>query len=170
MSDDDLPLFRSLVEPEPRRTHTRPRRIVFQSYYDWPQDWDRTNPAFDGLSEELKDIICDEDVTMTMVRDLWDVLSNGEAHYVHVVIAALEQRSWFPPKLARSSKERLVRKIFDTGVARGYPFCSGNYGYCIGDSQELFAAGERQHRFARGAAAKAEAFTRLAKVVKLRGD
>ncbi len=143
--------------------------IEFRSAYNlWPRPWTRDNPAFIGLREETINVICDDTINDAMVKALWRVLDDGDPHYGHDVIRQLETEAWFPEGLSRSSKERFVRKIFDTGVARGYPLCSGNYGYAIGDADMLDAAAKRERALERGAGNKAEAFERVAVAIRKR--
>lgn len=141
----------------------RPRPARFESVYEWwPHEWRRDNPMFDGLRDELKDVICDTTITVEMMRDLWDALADGAWHYAHELIARFEFAPWWKPGTARSTKERFLRKILDTAVARGYPLCSGNLGYAIADADMLREAAKRERALERGAGDKADAFERLA--------
>jgi len=148
-------------DPEPRKTARE-----FRSVYNlWPRPWTPDNPAFIGLSKETIDVICDDTINDRMIRALWELLQDGEPRHAYDVIRHLENESWWKPGLSRSSKERFVRKIFDTGVARGFPLCSGNYGYAIGDAEMLRTAAKRERALERGARDKAYAFERLAEAV-----
>jgi len=101
-----------------------------------------------------------------MIKALWRVLDDGLPRHGYYVIRRLEREPFWKPGLSRSSKERFLRKIFDTGVARGYPLCSGNYGYAIGDADMLRTAAKRERALERGAGDKAAAFERLASAVE----
>lgn len=150
-------------KPDPPR---RPPREFRSAYNLWPRPWTPDNPAFIGLSKETIDVICDDTINDAMIRALWRVLEDGEPRHAYDVIRQLEIEPWWKPGLSRSSKERFLRKIFDTGVARGYPLCSGNYGYAIGDAEMLRTAAKRERALERGARDKAYAFERLAEAVE----
>src|SRR5262245_65826745 len=94
-----------------RRCRERQGFLPFRSYFypDYPHNWSRDAPAFVGLSEALKDVICDIEISDDMVWHLWVVLDDGQKHFVRDVIKELRSRPWFDPNWSRSSRERFVR-------------------------------------------------------------
>ncbi len=155
------------IEDAPLRA-AGPRRVhEFKSAFKhWPRQWSRDHPAFAGLSAETIDAICDDTINDAMIRAFWRVLEDGLPRLAHDVIRALEKEPWWKPRRARSSKERFVRKILDTAVARGYSICGGNFGYAIGDAAMLRAAARRERALERGARDKAAAYERLAEALE----
>jgi len=124
---------------------------------------DPESDAFEGVPPADLEAITGS-VTLDMVDDFVALLA-PEAQHVDAVRHGLLGCPWFPSHNKRDTQLRRIRILRDAAVAFGYPVCTTNFGYFLGDAEAVIASARRARRYAEGALHRAALMERLASIM-----
>jgi hypothetical protein len=116
--------------------------------------------AFEGLSEETVEAIKNP-VTPEQVLALVSKLTADPLH-VNGLVRRMQQEPWWRGQTTYDTQRRRIRVIRDAAVLSGYPVCSTNAGYFIGDWAGVLASARRCRRSAEGDLKRAVQLEQLA--------
>jgi hypothetical protein len=105
--------------------------------------------AFEDLSEDTLAAIRGP-VTAEQVLDYVSVLTKVPVH-AEDFRRALLRFPWWKPLTTRDTQLRRMRTIRDAAITFGYPVCTTNKGYALGDWADVQATARRATRMAEGA-------------------
>jgi hypothetical protein len=123
--------------------------------------------AFEDLPQEVIDSIRGK-VTFAEVLDYVSQLSDAPLH-AEPFRLKLTQFSWWRPRTKVGTQLRRMRTIRDAAISYGWPVCTINAGYLLGDWAMVLKTARRATRMAEGAHKRAAGLTQLAERMVTRG-
>jgi len=116
--------------------------------------------AFEGLAPETTEAITGK-VTPEQVLALVGKLTPIPQHAL-CVLRRMQGEPWWPVQTKPDTQLRRLRTIRDAAVLAGYPVCSTNAGYSLGDWAEVLKSARRCRRSAEGCYKRALQLEQLA--------